>query len=271
LRQGFVPGARLLLVGGGYIGLEVAAVAVKSGLQVTVIEAADRVLARVTAPVLSAFYEQVHREAGVEVRTGVQVAGATWSADGDRITGLSCANGEHIRCDLVVVGVGLVPNTELAVKAGLEVGDGIVVDADMVTSDARILAIGDCARFHSPLYERSLRLESVGNALEQARGAAAVLAGKPAPAAGVPWFWSDQYDLKLKMVGLSQGYDRLVVRGSMEARSFSVFYLQGQRVLAADSLNRPAEFIAAKRLVGARCTVDAAVLGDESVSLKDLQ
>jgi 3-phenylpropionate/trans-cinnamate dioxygenase ferredoxin reductase subunit len=270
LREGFVPGARLVLIGGGYIGLEVAAVAAKAGLRVTVLEGADRVLARVTAPVMSEFYAGVHRAAGVDVRTGVQVAGARWDAGGDRIVAVQSASGEEFECDMVIVGIGLVPNTELASAAGLSVDDGILVDANLATSDPRILAIGDCARFHNALYGRSMRLESVGNALEQARSAAAQLSGKPVAAPGVPWFWSDQFDLKLKMAGLSHGYDRVVIRGSMESQSFSAFYLQGSRVLAVDSVNRMADFVAAKRLVGEAACVDEARLRDEAIPLKGL-
>ena len=270
LRTGFMPGTKIVLIGGGYIGLEVAAVAIKAGLKVTVLEAAERVLARVTAPVVSSFYESVHRAAGVDVRTGVQVAGAEWNAKGDRIVAVRGASGEHFECDLVVAGIGLVPNTELASAAGLEVDDGILVDASLTTSDPRILAIGDCSRFYSSIYDRSIRLESVGNALDQARGAASSVAGKPCPAPSVPWFWSDQFDLKLKMAGLSQGHDQVVIRGAVESRSFSAFYLRGTRVLAADTVNRAADFVAAKRLIGQRVAVDAARLRDESTALKDL-
>jgi 3-phenylpropionate/trans-cinnamate dioxygenase ferredoxin reductase subunit len=270
LRDRFVAGANLVLVGGGYIGLEIAAVAVKAGLQVTVLEAAERVLARVTAPVVSAFYEGVHRAAGVNVRTGVQVAGVEWSDAGDRVVALRSVAGERFESDLVVVGIGLLPNTELAAAAGLNVNDGILVDDCLTTSDPRILAIGDCTRFHSPLYDRSIRLESVGNALEQARTAAAVLAGKPAAAPGVPWFWSDQFDLKLKGAGLLQGHDRVVIRGSVEDRSFSCFYMQGPRVLAADTVNRPADFVAAKRLIADRVAVDDNRLHDPAVPLKSM-
>jgi 3-phenylpropionate/trans-cinnamate dioxygenase ferredoxin reductase subunit len=271
LRVGFAPGARLVLVGGGYIGLEVAAVAVKAGLKVTVLETAGRVLSRVTAPAISSFYEAVHRAAGVDVRTGVQVSGVERSAAGDRVLALRCTSGERFDCDLVAIGVGLLPNTELASAAGLEVGDGILVDGKLATSDPCIFAIGDCARYDSPLYDRSIRLESVGNALEQARMAAAVLAGKPgAPTPAVPWFWSDQFDLKLKMVGLSQGHDRVVIRGSLTDRSFSAFYLQGSRVLAVDTVNRPADFVAAKRLVADRIPVADARLMDETQPLKSL-
>jgi len=268
IRAGFVPGKRLTIIGGGYIGLEVAAVAVKQGLKVVVLEAAERVLARVTAPRVSAFYEQVHREAGVDLRTGVQADGFVLDAACRLVTEVLCSDGERVTTDLVVAGIGLLPRTELAAAAGLDVDDGIVVDMHSRTSDPAIFAAGDCTRFMSPLYGRSVRLESVPNALEQARCAAATLCGRERRHDSVPWFWSDQYDLKLKMVGLSQGHDRFVLRGSVEQRSFSAFYLKGTQVLAVDTVNRVPEFMLAKRLVAEKLPVDPDRLADDSVPLK---
>jgi len=270
IRRHFAPGARLAIVGGGYIGLEVAAVAVKAGLQVTVLEAADRVLARVTAPRVSSFYEQVHREAGVDLRIGVQVDGFELDAAHRTVTGVHCADGERLACELVIVGIGIVPNTELAAAAGLAVDDGIRIDACARTSDPHIVAAGDCTRFDSALYGRAVRLESVPNALEQARSAAAALLGHERPFESAPWFWSDQYELKLKMVGLSQGHDRFLLRGSVEQRSFSAFYLKGERVIAVDTVNRPAEFMLAKRIVGERMVIPPERLVDDSAPLKSL-
>jgi 3-phenylpropionate/trans-cinnamate dioxygenase ferredoxin reductase subunit len=270
IRPHFVPGAALVVVGGGYVGLEVAAVAIQHGLRVTVLEAAERVLARVTAPSVSAFYEKVHRDAGVDLRTGAQVENFVLDAASGRVTAVRCRDGGRIACDLVIAGIGLVPNTELAAACGLQVDDGIVVDALGRTSDPDIVAAGDCTRFTSALYGRTIRLESVPNALEQARCAAATLSGKQRPHDSVPWFWSDQYDLKLKMVGLSQGYDRFVLRGSPEAGAFCAFYLQGRRVLAVDTVNRVPDFMAAKRLVAERIEADPAQLADESTPLKTL-
>ena len=268
IRAGFQQGGRLTIVGGGYIGLEVAAVAVKCGLKVTLLEAAERVLARVTAPPVSAFYEHVHRAAGVDLRTGVQADRLVLDASG-RVAEVHCSDGERIATDLVIAGIGLLPNTELAAAAGLRVDDGILVDPCSRTSDPAIFAAGDCTRFMSPLYGRSLRLESVPNALEQARCAAATLCGQERRQDNVPWFWSDQYELKLKMVGLSQGHDRFVLRGSVEQRSFSAFYLKGTRVLAVDTVNRVPEFMLAKRLVAERLPVDPERLADEGVPLKN--
>jgi 3-phenylpropionate/trans-cinnamate dioxygenase ferredoxin reductase component len=262
---------RLAIVGGGYIGLEAAAVAVKHKLAVTVLEAAPRVLARVTAPDLSKFYEHIHREAGVNIRTGVTVTGFTAGDAEGNVGGVGCAGGQSFAADFVLIGIGLVPNVELAEQAGLVVDDGIVVDAASRTSDPNIYAIGDCAMHaHHGFLGRKIRLESVPNALEQARIAAASIMGRPIPAAAAPWFWSDQYDLKLQMAGVSDGYGELAIRGSMEASSFTAFYLKEGRVIAADAVNRLGEFMAAKRIVGERMEIAAARLADESTPLKSL-
>lgn len=270
IRRHLVAGKRLVVVGGGYVGLEVAAAATKAGMRVQLLEAADRLLARVTAPPLSAFYERVHRQAGVDVRTGEQVQGFDLSPDGSLVTAVRCASGERMEADLVVAGIGLVPNCELALDAGLEVDNGIVVDAEMRTSDPVIMAVGDSTRFYSKLYDRMVRIESVPNALEQARKVAAILCGKPPRPDAAPWFWSDQYDLALKMVGLSEGYDQIVLRGEPEPAGFSAFYMLGHRVLAVDTINRPVEFNLAKQLVADRLQIDPSMLTDESVPLKEL-
>jgi len=270
IRNQFHTGSRLVIIGGGYVGLEVAAVAVKRGLHVTVLEALPRVLARVTAPELSTFYEQMHREAGVDIRTNTIVSGFEPDASGDAVAAVRCADGTRVAADLVIVGVGLEPATELAQAAGLTVDNGIMVDEHTRTSDPDIFAVGDCTNHPNPALGRRLRLESVPNALEQARTAAASLCGKERVYNSVPWFWSDQYDLKLKMVGLSQGYDELVLRGSPETRSFSAFYLKDGVMLAADTVNRAPEFMLAKRFVAEKIPVRAADLADESIALKSL-
>ena len=270
IRARFIEGARLVIIGGGYVGLEVAAVAVKQGLQVVVLEAAERVLSRVTAPAVSSFYEKVHREAGVDVRTGIQVEAFELNRDRSRVSSVLCVDGQRLPCDLLVAGIGLVPNTELAAACGLKVDDGILVDTASRTSDPNIVAAGDCTRYDSALYGRSIRLESVPSALEQARCAAATLTGQNRRNESVPWFWSDQYDLKLKMVGLSQGYEQLVLRGSPDAGSFCAFYLKGRRVLAVDTVNRVPDFMVAKRLVGERVEVEPSRLADEAIPLKSL-
>lgn len=269
IRAQMAPGKRLAIVGGGYIGLEVAAAAVAQGLQVTVLEALPRVLQRVTAAELSAYYERKHREAGVDIRTGVLVADLELT-DG-AVSAVLCADGSRLEADLVVVGIGLIANTELAAEAGLAVDNGILVDEYARTDDPDIHAAGDCTNHPNPLLGRRLRLESVPNALEQSRVAAAAMAGKLHKSyASVPWFWSDQYELKLKMVGLSQGFERLVLRGDPLSDSFSAFYLKDGKVLAADTVNRPQDFIAAKRLVAEGIPVTAEQLADDSRPLKEL-
>jgi len=267
LKQQFGEGKRLVIIGGGYIGLETASVGIKKGLHVTVVEALPRVLARVTAPEISAFYERVHRGHGVDLRTGVGVHALEGSGDTCTVV---LADGTRLAADLVVIGVGLIPNTELAEAAGIEVSNGIVVDRYAVTSDPDIVAAGDCTNHDNVFLGRRLRLESVPNALEQARVAAASILGRPRVYDAVPWFWSDQYDLKLQMVGLSQDYDDLIVRGDMDANSFTAFYLKDGVVISADSVNRPQDFMVAKRLVAERAAVPSERLRDDAVPLKSL-
>lgn len=270
LRGEFHSGRRLVIVGGGYVGLEVAAVAVQAGLQVTVLETAARVLARVTAPEVSAFYETLHREQGVQILTGVEVAGFEPGDCPVHVGEVLCRDGKRIAADLVIVGVGLLPNTELAEASGLAVDNGVLIDEYGLTSDPHIVALGDCANHPCAIYGRRMRLESVPSAIEQARTAAATLCGKQKKAESLPWFWSDQYDLKLQMAGLSQGYERMVLRGSFAERSFSAFYLQGNLIIAADVVGRPAEFMAAKRLIAERIVVEDALLSDDTQPLKAL-
>ena len=274
LRPQFVAGTRIVIVGGGYIGLEIAALAIRQGLVPTVLEAQDRVLARVTAPALSAFYERIHREAGVDVRTGTQVAGFEFTADG-RVRGVRWqdAHGASgcIDAQVVVAGVGVVPNLELAQAAGLDcAADGLRVDELCRTSDPAIVAAGDCTSRPVPGQPDTVRIESVPNAVEQARTAAATLCGQQQPCSAVPWFWSDQFDLKLQMVGLSRGHDSWTLRGDMAARAFTAFYLREGRVIAADAVNRPGDFMAARRLVTAGTRADAARLADPATALRDL-
>jgi 3-phenylpropionate/trans-cinnamate dioxygenase ferredoxin reductase subunit len=269
IRQQLVPHFRLAIIGGGYVGLEVAAIATRLHVRVTVLEALPRVLARVTAPELSAFYEKVHREAGVEIHTSTQVERLELDPSGDAVKAIVCADGRVLPVDLVIVGIGLLPNVELAEQAGLAIENGIAVDESGQTSEPNIFAIGDCSSRPSSLYGRRIRLESVPNALEQARALATVLCGLPCPAESPPWFWSDQYELKLQMVGLSRGYDTLVLRGDPSSRSFIAFYMKERRIIAADAVNSPAAFMFAKRIVGRQPLVDdVAALADVTVPLQ---
>lgn len=260
-------GKRLVIVGGGYVGLEVAASASKQGVRVTVLEAQPRVLARVAGPRLSAFYEEVHRGHGVEIFNSVAIARVR--CEGGLISSIELTDGRVVPADCVVAGIGMLANVDAAMAAGIATAEGIVVDENGATTDPDIFAAGDCTRYVHPLYEREVRIESVPNALEQARAIAGWLCGKPKPNRAVPWFWSDQYDLKLQMAGLANGHDRCVLRGDVKSRSFCAFYLQGDRLLAVDAVNRPAEFMAVRRALARPLVVDAERLVDEAVPLKD--
>lgn len=266
IRTHLGEGCRLVIVGAGYIGLEVAAVASQLGARVAVVEMQDRVMKRVVAPSVSAFYEEEHRRHGVELLLGSGLAGF---AGDRRVSAVALADGREIPADLVVIGIGIVPNVELAADAGLETGDGIVVDEHCRTADPSIYAIGDCTLHPNPLLGRRVRLESVQNALAQARTAAANLCGEDVSYTEVPWFWSDQYDLKLQIAGLSQGHDRTILRGNPTERKFSCIYLEGERMLAVDAINRPKDFLQSKKLIADRRAIDIDRLADAAVDLKD--
>lgn len=268
IRAGVRAGRSAVIVGGGYIGLETAASLRAAGMQVTVLEAMSRVLQRVTVPEVSGFFTRVHEEEGVTVVTDTTVT--AFNGNG-ALAAVTCSDGREFPADLAIVGIGVIPDTALADAAGLEVNDGIVVNEFAQTSDPCIVAAGDCTRHYNPVYDRWVRLESVQNANEQARTAAKTVAGNPVAYHALPWFWSDQYDIKLQIAGLSEGHDELVVRGDISAgRSFTLFYLRGGRLIAADAVNRPKDFMAAKRAVLAGCSPDATALADESVDLKAL-
>jgi 3-phenylpropionate/trans-cinnamate dioxygenase ferredoxin reductase subunit len=268
LKEQFKPGKRLVIIGGGYIGLEAAAVGVKKELNVTLVEAMPRLLARVTGPELSAYYDTIHRSRGVDIKLGAGVTAL--EGNDDVVQTVVLQDGTRLPADLLIVGIGLIPNTELAEAAGLEVDNGILVDLHARTSDPDILAAGDCTNHEHGFLKRRIRIESVPNASEQARVAAATICGKQVPHDGVPWFWSDQYDLKLQMVGINQGYDRVVIRGNMAEDSFSAFYLKDGIIIAVDTVNRPKDFMIGKKLVAERVAADADVLRDESIELKTL-
>ncbi|RDK05861.1 NAD(P)/FAD-dependent oxidoreductase [Cupriavidus lacunae] len=264
-------GGRLLIVGAGYIGLEVAAAARKRGVAVTVVELASRVLARSACDAVSSFYERLHAGRGVNVRTGsavAQVQRASAAPDAP-VTALELADGTRLPCDAILVGIGMLPNSELAEAAGLRVDRGIVVDNLSRTSDPDIVAAGDCTA--QDLGCGTLRrLESVPNAVEQARAAASWLCGKPKPNLSVPWFWSDQYDVKLQMAGTSEGSDAIVRRGEIAASSFTLFHLREGVVIGATVVNRPGEFLQVKRLVGAQAIIERDLLEDDNLPLKDI-
>ena len=267
IRPAFKAGTRLVIIGAGYIGLEVAAIAISLGLSVTVIEQADQVMARVDAPPVAAFLAGVHRAAGVQIlcNTGLQAFG------GDaRLTSVVCSDGREIPADLAIVGIGVVPNAELAAAAGLACDNGILVDEFCRTSDARILAAGDCTNHPNSLLGRRVRLESVHNAQEQARTAAETLLGRPAPYAQIPWFWSDQYDLKLQIAGFSSRTEQAVIRGEPASRAFAVFFLAEGRLTSVYAINSPREFMLSKKLIAEAARPDPERLQDTGVSFREI-
>ncbi|MGJ8535775.1 MAG: NAD(P)/FAD-dependent oxidoreductase [Parasphingopyxis sp.] len=260
---------RVAIVGGGYIGLEAAAVLTKLGKKVVLLEALDRVLARVAGEELSHFYEAEHRAHGVDLRTGVSVTRIT-GEDG-RATGVELADGEIIAADMVIVGIGIVAAVEPLLEAGAEGGNGVLVDEYCRTTLLDIYAIGDCAA-HANSYAdgATIRLESVQNANDQATTATKAILGNPAPYDAIPWFWSNQYDLKLQTVGLSTGYDATVIRGNPADRSFSIAYLKQGRVIALDCVNATKDYVQGRKLIISRISPDLANLADTAVPLKEL-
>lgn len=257
---------RTVIIGAGYIGLEVAAVMQQQGLDVTVVELADRVMSRVVSPEISDFYQIEHTNQGVKLRLSTGVS----AFRGDkRIASVEITNGEQIPADFVVVGIGIVANTELAASAGLTVDNGIVVNDQCETSDTAVYAVGDCTVHPNAIYNRQLRLESVHNALEQAKTAAANICGKETHYSQVPWFWSDQYDLKLQIAGLSEGYDEIVIRGNPADRSFACLYLKNGQLIATDAVNAPREFVQSKGLIASHAKIDPARLADTDIPLQD--
>lgn len=266
IRRDLAPGRRAVIVGAGYIGLECAASLTRLGMSVTVLEVAERVMSRVVAPEMSAFYTAEHRARGVEVLLGRQVT--AFEGDG-RVRAVRCADGSLYPADVVIVGIGILPNVELAAEAGIACKNGIAVDEHCATSDPGVFAIGDCASFPSARYGRRIRLESVDNAFEQAKTAAANLCGRAVAHDKLPWFWSDQYDLKLQIVGLAEGYDRVLLRGDPASRSFACCYLRGDELLALDAVNDTRDFMPARRLIAERARFDPGRLADPTVPLKE--
>jgi 3-phenylpropionate/trans-cinnamate dioxygenase ferredoxin reductase subunit len=244
------PARRVTVIGGGFIGLEMAAVARKLGKEVVVLEAAERLMARVVAPPVSGYFLALHRDKGVQVRLNAQAQ--VLSASDGRVSSVTLDGGEVLDTDLVVLGVGIIPNSELAETAGLTCDGGIVVDTCGRTSDPDIVACGDCTATRIDGGLR--RLESVQNAVEQAKAAAAALMGRDKPFTAAPWFWSDQFHIKLQMVGLSTGYDQMVVRGDVEEESFSFCYFKEDALIAIDSFNAPSDHMLGRRLVGNAAT-----------------
>lgn len=260
----FTEGARVLIVGGGYIGLEAAAVASKLGVQVTLVEMADRILQRVAAPETSDYFRALHSCHGVDIREGI---GLERLVGEDRVTGAVLSDGSMLDVDFVIVGVGIVPDTALAEAAGLEIDNGIAVDGLGRTSDPAIWAAGDCCSF--PHRGGRLRLESVPNAIDQAECVARNMLGAKEAYVPKPWFWSDQYDVKLQIAGLNTGYDRVVTRKG-DGQTTSFWYYDGGTLLAVDAMNDPRGYMIGKRLIEAGKSPDPAIIGDPAADLKSL-
>lgn len=267
MRGEFEPGKNLVIVGGGYIGLEVAAVATGLGLKVTVLEMEARVLQRVTSPELSKFFQDFHAAKGVDIRT--QTAIASFEGDG-KLEFAVTADGTKIPADIALLGIGIIPNTELAAEAGLPAANGIAVNEFCQTEDENVFAAGDCTDHPSALYDRRIRLESVHNALEQAKTAAAAMCGTLKAYDQVPWFWSDQYDLKLQIAGLSTGYDTVVQRGDPATNKFALFYLKDGVLISVDAVNAAPEYMMGRRLIGEHAVIAPERLSDMSISMKEM-
>ena len=266
LSNGLRTAGRIVIIGAGYIGLEVAASARKRGHEVTVLEAAGRPMSRTASALLAGWFGAIHRGYGVDLRVSAPVEAILGE---DRATGVRLADGEVVEADLVLVATGLTPNTQLAQAAGLACDDGVLVDSHARTEDGRIFAVGDVARFELKRYQRSVRLESVQNAIDQARAAAAAICGQAVDYDPVPWFWSDQYDMKLQIAGLLNDADTLVRRGDPEAGKFALFHLADGVLVACEAVNSGPEYMAAQRMIAAGARPDPDRLRDESVAMRE--
>ena len=271
IRESIKPGKTLAVIGGGYIGLEIAASARAIGADVVVIEREDRVLARVASEPLSKFFESYHISKGVEFITDASVSAVKTKKNGKKVAAVKLESGRVIQCDFCVVGIGAIVCADIAIDAGLDCEQGILVDENSQTSDPSIYAIGDVTLRPLPLYENCLRrLESVGNALEQAKQAACHILGRPHPPQEVPWFWSDQYDIKLQIAGMPIGVDNILIRGSISEAKFAVFHLKGTIIKAVEAVNSPAEFMMGRKLIGAGKAVNREILQNPAISMRDV-
>jgi 3-phenylpropionate/trans-cinnamate dioxygenase ferredoxin reductase subunit len=261
------PESRIAIIGGGYVGLETAASSRALGAQVVVVEREQRILARVACGKLSEFFSGVHQANGVRFELSAEVAEFIGET---QVRGVRLSDGRVIECDIAIVGVGAIPNDELARACDLPCADGVVVDQHARTADPNIYAVGDVTRRPSQRYDRQIRLESVPNALEQAKQAAAAICGAPAPQAELPWFWSDQYDLKLQIAGMAFDCDEIVIRGDLSARSFSIFHLRGEQIEAVEAVNAPADFMVGRMLIARRTAIVREKLADATVPVRDV-
>jgi 3-phenylpropionate/trans-cinnamate dioxygenase ferredoxin reductase component len=266
LRQRIASARHVVVIGAGFIGLEFAATARAKGLEVDVIELGARVMARAVTAEISDYFQERHTAAGIRIHLGVQATSI--ESDGAKVCGVSLGDGRHVPADLVVVGVGVLPNVELAEQAGLPVAAGIVVNEQLLTADPDISAIGDCALFASPRFGGSLRLESVQNAADHARCVAARLTGDARTYDGLPWFWSDQGDDKLQIAGLTTGYDRVVVRGDRAQRSFSAFCYKSGQLVGIESINRASDHVFGRKILGLNRSIGPEQAADLAFDLK---
>ncbi len=259
----------IVVIGGGFIGLELAAVACTLGKSVTVLEALPRLMSRVVAPIISEFYRELHSSSGVNVLCGATVSEIAGS--GGKVRAVVLRDGTRYPADLVLVGIGVVPNVELARDAGLRISNGIAVDENLQTDDENIFAIGDCAEHPCVFARARIRLESVQNAADQAQCVAATIAGRRNRYRALPWFWTDQFDIKLQMAGISQGHDLIATRGDRESRKLSVFYFRENQLVAIDSINRPLDHMIGRKLLAAGVPLTPEQAADENVDLKKLE
>ncbi len=266
IRARLAPGVRAVVIGGGFIGLETAASAVKRGATVTVLEAADRLMGRAVAPEIGAWFADLHRKKGVDVRLGARIKAIEGAGKAERVA----LEGEAIAADIVVIGIGIVPNVEIAAAAGLEVGNGIVVDEFGRTSDPAIWAAGDCALQPNAFLGKKVRLESYQNAQDQAMAVARNMIGEPKPYEDSLWVWSDQHDVNLQMTGAPEGYDSLVWRGDRASGAFMAFYMKDGRIVAINTVNMGREMKPAQRLLQSKKIFDPAQLADPNVRLLKL-
>lgn len=268
IKHRLAQAAQVVVIGGGFIGLELASVARSLDKQVTVLEVLPRLMSRVVAPTVSKFFSDLHTSRGVNIVCGASVSEIAGS--GGKVREVRSNDGKVYPADLVLIGIGIMPNAELARDSGLRVTNGISVDEYLQTEDERIYGIGDCVEHPCTFARARVRLESVQNAADHAQSVAATIAGKRRAYEALPWFWSDQYDVKLQMAGISLGYDRTAIRGAPESGKFSIFYYQGSRLLAVDSINRPLDHILGRKLVEAGASLTPDQAADESVDLRKL-
>jgi 3-phenylpropionate/trans-cinnamate dioxygenase ferredoxin reductase subunit len=269
LKERLKSARQIVVIGGGFVGLELAAVACSLGNSVTVLEALPRLMSRAVAPIISEFYFELHSSKGVKVLCGASVSEIAGSGGAVREVVLS--NGARFPADLVLVGIGVVPNIELARDAGLPISNGIAVDENLQTADENIFAIGDCAEHPCVFAGARIRLESVQNAADQAQCVAATIAGCRNRYRALPWFWTDQFDIKLQMAGISQGHDRIVTRGDLASRKLSVFYFKENRLVAIDSINRPLDHMIGRKLLAGGVPLTPEQAADENVDLKKFE